>query len=193
MSRLFLIFTAVLAFAASAIAQVETWKIDPAHSAAQFSVRHLGISTVRGAFTKVSGSANYDTKDPSKTTLEATIDASSVDTRVEMRDKDLRSPNFFDVEKYPTITFKSKRVETAGAGKLKIIGDLTIHGTTKEVVLDVDGPSAPVKDPWGNSRMGASATTKISRKDFGVSADAGMVGDEIPITLDVELTKPAAK
>ena len=193
MSRLFLVFTAILAFAASAIAQVETWKIDPAHSAAQFSVRHLGISTVRGAFTKVSGSANYDSKDPSKTTLEATIDASSVDTRVEMRDKDLRSPNFFDVEKYPTITFKSKRVEAAGTGKLKITGDLTIHGTTKEVVLDVDGPSAPVKDPWGNSRMGASATTKISRKDFGVSADAGMVGDEIPITLDVELTKPAAK
>ena len=193
MSRLFLVFTAILAFAASAIAQVESWKIDPAHSAAQFSVRHLGISTVRGAFTKVSGSANYDSKDPSKTTLEATIDASSVDTRVEMRDKDLRSPNFFDVEKYPTITFKSKRVEAAGTGKLKITGDLTIHGTTKEVVLDVDGPSAPVKDPWGNSRMGASATTKISRKDFGVSADAGMVGDEIPITLDVELTKPAAK
>ena len=146
--------------------QVETWKIDPNHSAAQFAVRHLGISTVRGEFRKVTGSANYDPADPAKTSLEATIDATTVDTRVEMRDKDLRSPNFLDVEKYPTITFKSKRAESAGAGKLKITGDLTIHGVTREVVLDVDGPTAPVKDPRGNLHMGASATTKISREGF---------------------------
>jgi polyisoprenoid-binding protein YceI len=106
-----------------------------------------------------------------------------------MRDNDLRSPRFLDVNKYPTLTFQSKKVEAAGAGKLKITGDLTIHGVTKEVVLDVDGPSAPMKDPWGNQRMGASATTKINRMDFGVSALPGVVGDDISITLDIEMTK----
>jgi polyisoprenoid-binding protein YceI len=151
----------------------------------------MGISTVRGEFKKVSGGASYDPADPGKTTLEATIDAASVDTRVEMRDNDLRSPNFFDVAKYPTITFKSKRTESAGAGKLKITGDLTIHGVTKEVVLDVDGPSAPVKDPRGNVHMGASAATKISRKDFGVNGAPTMAGDEISITIDAELVKAA--
>jgi polyisoprenoid-binding protein YceI len=187
MSRFLLIVIAAAALAASAAAQVATWQIDPAHTSAQFSVKHLGVSTVRGAFTKVSGSAKFDSADPAKTSLEATIDAASVDTRVEMRDNDLRSPNFFDVAKYPTITFHSKQVKAAGAGKLTIVGDLTIHGTTKEVTLDVDGPSAPVKDPWGNQRIGASASTKISRKDFGIVADAGMVGDEIAITIDAEL------
>jgi len=152
----------------------------------------MGISTVRGAFTKVSGTVTYDPADPSKTTLEATIDASSVDTRVERRDNDLRSPNFFDVAKYPTLTFKSKRVEAAGTGKLKIAGDLTIHGVTKEVVLDVDGPSAPVQDPKGNSHMGASANTKVNRKDFGVNGASSVVGDDVPITIDVELVSAAA-
>jgi polyisoprenoid-binding protein YceI len=184
---------AALAFTASALAQTNTWQIDPAHSSAQFSVKHLGVSTVRGAFTKVSGSAKFDPADPSKVSLEATIDATSVDTRVDMRDKDLRSPNFLDVEKYPTITFRSKHAESAGEGKLRITGDLTIKGTTKEVVLDVDGPSAAIKDPWGNQRIGASASTKISRKDFGVSADAGMIGDDLTITIDAELIQPHAK
>src|SRR5271167_2754132 len=191
MSRLLLLITTAIAFSASAFAQAKTWKIDPNHSAAQFSVRHLGISIVRGAFAKVSGTVTYDPADPSMTTLEATIDASSVDTRVEKRDNDLRSPNFFDVAKYPTLTFKSKHVEAAGSGKLKITGDLTIHGVTKAVVLDVDGPSAPVQDPKGNAHMGASATTKINRKDFGVNGGGGMVGDEIPITIDVELMSAA--
>jgi polyisoprenoid-binding protein YceI len=184
---------AALAFTASTAAQTSTWQIDPAHSSAQFSVKHLGVSTVRGAFTKVSGSAKFDPADPSKVSLEATIDATSVDTRVDMRDKDLRSPNFLDVEKYPTITFRSKHAESAGEGKLRITGDLTIKGTTKEVVLDVDGPSAAIKDPWGNQRIGASASTKISRKDFGVSADAGMIGDDLTITIDAELIQPHAK
>ena len=187
-----MIFVASLALAATGAAQ-STWQIDPNHTAAQFSVRHLGVSTVRGAFTKVSGSAKYDSSDPSKTVLEAIIDATSVDTRVEMRDNDLRSPNFLDVQKYPTITFHSKRVSASGGGKLQITGDLTIHGTTKEVVLDVDGPSAPMKDPWGNQRIGASATTKVSRKDFGVSGLPAVVGDEITITIDVELIQPQAK
>jgi polyisoprenoid-binding protein YceI len=170
---------------------VQTWNIDPAHTAAQFSVRHLGISTVRGAFTKVSGSVQYDPSDPTKTTIEATIDANSVDTRVEKRDNDLRGPDFFDVAKHPTLIFKSTRVETAGAGKLKLVGDLTIHGVTKEVVLDVDGPSAPIKDPRGNLHMGVSATTTVKRKDFGVNGAAAAVGDDVPITIDMELVQPA--
>jgi polyisoprenoid-binding protein YceI len=193
MSRLFLTLITVLAMAAAATAQAGTWQIDPNHSAAQFSVRHLGVSTVRGAFMKVAGSAKYDPADPSKDSLDATIDTNSVDTRVQMRDNDLRSPNFFDVQKYPTITFHSKTTKVAGAGKLQITGDLTIHGVTKEVVLDVDGPSAAIKDPWGNQRIGASAATKINRQDFGVSGAPGVVGDEITITIDVELIQPQAK
>ena len=193
MSRLLLTLITALAMAATAAAQAGTWQIDPNHSAAQFSVRHLGVSTVRGAFMKVAGSAKHDPADPSKDSLEATIDTNSVDTRVQMRDNDLRSPNFFDVQKYPTITFRSKTTKVAGAGKLQITGDLTIHGVTKEVVLDVDGPSAAIKDPWGNQRIGASAATKINRQDFGVSGAPGVVGDEITITIDVELIQPQAK
>jgi polyisoprenoid-binding protein YceI len=193
MSRFVWTLVTALAMAAAATAQAGNWQIDPMHSTAQFAVRHLGVSTVRGAFTKVSGSATYDPADPSKTTLEATIDASSVDTRVEMRDNDLRSPNFFDVQKYPTITFHSKQVKKAGEGKLLITGDLTIHGVTKEVVLDVDGPSAPIKDMKGGQRIGASASTKINRRDFGVNGGAMVAADDINITIDVELTQPAAK
>jgi polyisoprenoid-binding protein YceI len=193
MSRFVLTLITALAMAATAAAQAGTWQIDPNHSAAQFSVRHLGVSTVRGAFTKVTGSAKHDPADPSKDSLEATIDTTSVDTRVQMRDNDLRSPNFFDVQKYPSITFHSKATKVAGAGKLQITGDLTIHGVTKEVVLDVDGPSAAIKDPWGNQRIGASAATKINRQDFGVSGAPGVVGDEITITIDVELIQPQAK
>lgn len=191
MKRFFALSSAVLFLAVSAIAQVQTWKIDPNHTAAQFSVRHMGISTVRGAFTKVSGTADYDPSNLSKTAIDATIETASVDTRVEMRDNDLRSPNWFDAAKYPTITFKSKSVQSAGEGKLKISGDLTIHGVTKEVVLDVDGPSAPVTDPKGNAHVGASGTTKINRKDFGVGTNPA-VGDEITITIDTELVKSAA-
>jgi polyisoprenoid-binding protein YceI len=193
MNRLVFTFVTALAMAATAAAQAGTWQIDPNHTAAQFSVKHLGVSTVRGAFTKVTGTAKHDPADPSKDSLEATIDANSVDTRVEMRDKDLRSPNFLDVQKYPTITFHSKQVKVVGPGKLQFAGDLTIHGVTKEVVLDVDGPSAPIKDPWGNQRIGTSASTKITRQDFGVNGAPGVVGDEITITIDAELTQPPAK
>ncbi|HEV3510373.1 MAG TPA: YceI family protein [Candidatus Sulfotelmatobacter sp.] len=193
MFRLFLIVVAALAMAATAVAQAGSWQLDSKNSAAQFSVRHLGLATVRGAFTKFSGTAKYDPADPSKTSLDATIDASSIDTRVEARDKDLRSPHFFDVEKYPTITFHSRQAKAEGSGRLQITGDLTIHGVTKEVVLDVDGPSAPIKDPWGNQRIGATATTRINRNDFGVTADPGIVGDEIIITIDAELTQPQPK
>lgn len=193
MSRLVLALITALAMATTAAAQAGNWKIDPNHSSAQFSVRHLGVSTVRGAFTKVSGSATYDPADPSKTSLDATIEATSVDTRVEMRDNDLRSPNFLDVQKFPTITFHSKQVKAAGGGKLQITGDLTIHGVTKEVVLEVDGPSAAIKDPWGNQRIGASAATKINRHDFGVNGAPGVVGDDIAITIDAELIQPQPK
>ena len=193
MSRLALIVFTALAMVAAASAQASNWQIDPNHSSAQFSVRHLGVSTVRGAFTKVSGSAKYDPMNPASTSLTASIDASSVDTRVEMRDNDLRSPNFLDVQKFPTITFQSKQVKASGNGKLQITGDLTIHGVTKEVMLDVDGPSAPIKDPWGNQRFGASASTKINRKDFSINGAPGVVGDDITITIDAELIQPQAK
>jgi polyisoprenoid-binding protein YceI len=190
MSRILSALVVAVLFSLTAAAQdKDTWTIDPNHTAAQFSVRHLGVSTVRGAFTKVSGTLQYDPANPGKTSIQASIEASSVDTRVEMRDNDLRSPNFFDVAKYPAITFQSKKVEASGAGKLKVTGDLTIHGVTKEVVLDVDGPTPPMKDPWGNQRMGASATTKVNRFDFGVSGAKGVVGDDINITLDIEMTK----
>jgi polyisoprenoid-binding protein YceI len=190
MSRFVWALVASLSIAASAAAQAGTWQIDPNHSSAQFAVKHLAVSTVRGAFTKVSGSAKYDPADPSKTSLEATIDANSVDTRVEMRDNDLRSARFFDVQKYPTITFHSKQVQVVGQGKLKISGELTIHGVTKDVTLDVDGPSAPIKDPMGKGqRIGASATTKVNRQDFGITTMPGGIGDEITITIDTELTQ----
>jgi polyisoprenoid-binding protein YceI len=181
-----------------AAAATSTWQIDPNHSAAQFAVRHLAISTVRGAFTKVSGTVQLDDKDISKSTVDVTIDAASVDTRVPDRDKDLRSDHFFDVEKYPVLSFKSTKVEQIEAGKLKVTGDLTIHGVTKQVVLEVEGPTAPVKDPWGNQRAAANATTKINRQDFGVKWNAKMdnggwvVGDDVAITIDVELVQKGA-
>lgn len=181
---------AVFVLASLANAQTQTWYLDPPHSAAQFSVKHMGISTVRGTFTKVTGTVE-DSPDVTKSSVKVTIDAASVDTRVEMRDKDLRSDHFFDVAKYPTITFQSKKVESAGAGKLKVTGDLTLHGVTKEVVLDVDGPTAPFKDPKGKSHRGVSATTTIKRSDFGMTWGAGMIGDEIAIQLDVEIVDQA--
>jgi polyisoprenoid-binding protein YceI len=181
-----------------ASAATSNWQIDPNHSSAQFAVRHLAISTVRGAFTKVNGSIQLDDKDISKSSVEVTIDAASVDTRVEARDKDLRSDHFFDVEKYPTLTFKSTKVEQVESGKLKVTGDLTIHGVTKQVVLDVDGPTAAVKDPWGNQRAAVNATTKINRQDFGVKWNAKMdngglvVGDDVAITIDAEMVQKGA-
>jgi polyisoprenoid-binding protein YceI len=192
MSRILSALAVAFLFTLSAAAQ-DTWQLDPPHSSAQFAVRHLGVSAIRGAFTKVSGTVLYDPANLAKSSIQTTIDATSVDTRVDMRDNDLRSSNYLDVQKYPTITFKSKKIEAAGAGKLKVTGDLTIHGVTKEVVLDVDGPSAPMKDPWGNQRMGASASTKINRMDFGVAGAPGLVGDDITITLDIEMIKQVPK
>jgi polyisoprenoid-binding protein YceI len=189
------VILAVTLFASlSALAQTSNWNIDPAHSTAQFTVRHLGISNVSGNFTKVSGSAVLNEKDIPQSQVSATIDVSSVDTRVEARDKDLKSPNFFDVEKYPTMEFKSKRIVNNG-GKLQLIGDLTIHGTTREVTLDVDGPTPELNDPWGNVRRGFSATTAINRRDFGLvynnllKTGEAVVGDNVKIQIDVEMVK----
>ncbi|MGA2427674.1 MAG: YceI family protein [Candidatus Acidiferrum sp.] len=192
--------TAALAatFSLPAAAATSTWQIDPAHTAAQFSVRHLAISTVRGAFSKVTGTVIFDDKDVSKSSVDVTIDVSTVDTREPNRDKDLKSDHFFDVANYPTMTFKSTKVEQAGAGKLKVTGNLTIHGVTKEVVLDVDGPTAPVKDPWGNQRAAVNATTKIDRQDYGVKWNATMdnggvvVGDDVSINIDAEMVQKSA-
>lgn len=189
--RLLAVIPAVL-LPLSAAAQLQPWQVDPAHSAAQFAVRHFGISTVRGVFNKTTGTVQYDPADPAKTVIDVTIDAASVDTRVQARDNDLRSAHFLDVEKYPTLTFKSKRVEAESKGKLKVTGDLTIHGVTKEVALQVDGPNGPIKDPRGNEHMGASASTQINRKDFGVSGSPGVVGDDVVITIDVEMVRQAA-
>ena len=177
-----------------AAAQTTTWTIDPNHSTAQFTVRHLAISNVSGNFTKVTGSVILNEKDLTQSQVMATIDASSVDTRVPDRDKDLRSPNFLDVEKYPTLEFKSKRIVNSG-GKLQMIGDLTLHGTTREVALDVDGPTPELSDPWGNVRRGFSATTTINRKDYGVvwnntlKTGEAVVGDNVKIQIDVEIMR----
>ena len=181
----------------SAAAQTSTWNIDPNHSTAQFTVRHLAISNVSGAFTKVTGNVVLNEKDITQSQVNATIDASSVDTRVPNRDQDLRSSNFLDVEKYPTLEFKSKRVLKNG-DKLQLVGDLTLHGTTREVTLDVDGPTPELADPWGNLRRGFSATTTINRKDFGVvwnntlKTGEAVVGDNVKIQIDVEIVKKKA-
>jgi polyisoprenoid-binding protein YceI len=180
--------------------QATQWQIDPAHSAAHFSVRHLMISNVRGEFTNIGGSAVIDPSNPSNSSVEVTIQTASLSTREPQRDEHLRSADFFDVAKFPTLTFRSKRVEPQGAEFLKLIGDLTIHGVTKEVTLDIEGPTPSVKDPWGNVRAGVTGSTKISRKDFGlvwnaVTETGGvMVGDEVKITIEAELIQksPAA-
>src|SRR5256885_2570690 len=174
------------------------WDLDPAHTSVQFSVRHLMVSNVRGEFAKVTGSVEVDEKDLAHSKIQAAIDAASIDTRVEKRDTHLKSPDFLDVARYPTISFVSKKIEQAGAGHFKVTGDLTLHGVTREVSLDVQGPTREIKDPWGNTRAGAQATTTINRKDFGLiwnqSLDAGgvAVGDEVAITIDVEATKRVA-
>jgi polyisoprenoid-binding protein YceI len=175
-----------------------TYEIDPAHSSAQFSVRHMMITNVRGGFKSVKGTVVYDADNPGASTVEATIDVHSIATLDEQRDGHLKSADFLDAENYPTITFKSKKVEANGAGEAKVTGDLTIHGVTKEVVLAVDGPSAEGKDPWGNTRIGASASTKIKRSEFGLTWNAVletggiMVGDDLKIELDVQMIKAAA-
>ena len=180
---------------AAAAAQSATWTIDPGHSAATFQVRHMIVANVKGEFGGPVGTASFDPKDLSTLRVEATIDARTVNTRNPDRDKDLRSDLFFDVAKYPRITFKSRSVTVDGPGKLKVLGDLTIKGVTKPVTLEVEGPTQEIKDIWGSRRIGATATTTINRRDFNIvynrllEGGGAVVGDQVSITLDMEFTR----
>lgn len=171
-----------------------TYIIDPTHSAASFSIKHMMIAKVHGGFEKISGKLVYDSQNLSESNVEASIEVASINTRDAQRDAHLKSADFFDVEKFPTIEFKSSRIEKSGDG-LAILGNLTIHGVTKEVKLEVEGPSEEIKDPWGNIKIGASGSTKIKRKDFGLSWNAALeaggflVGDDVNITLEVQFVK----
>lgn len=178
----------------------ETWTMDPAHSSAHFAVRHMMVSTVRGDFSKLSGTVEVDEQDITKSVIQASIDAASINTGVAARDTHLKSADFFDVTRYPAITFKSKSIEKAADGRLKVTGDLTMHGVTREVALDVEPPSPILKDQSGTQRTGTSASTRISRKDFGltwnrvIEGGGVAVSDEVSITIDIELLlKPAGK
>ena len=172
-----------------------TWNIDPAHSAAEFKVKHMMISNVKGHFAKVTGALTLDEADLANSHVEALIEAASLETRDAQRDAHLKSADFFDVEKFPTLSFKSTRISLVRAGELAIEGDLTIRDVTRKVLFSVEGPTPPAKDPWGNTRVAVSATTKISRKDFGLTWNAALegggilVGDEVTITLDVQFVK----
>lgn len=174
---------------------VTTWNIDPVHSVAEFKVKHMMISNVKGQFTKVQGVLSLEENDLTKSGVEVSIDAASIHTRDEQRDGHLKSADFFDVEKFPTLSFKSTRVSKTGDGEVDVAGDLTIHGVTRPVVFKVEGPTEAGKDPWGMIRRGLSATTKINRKDFGLTWNSTLetggilVGDEVAITLDVQFVK----
>ena len=171
-----------------------SYKIDPAHSSAHFIVRHLMITNVRGGFTSVQGTVVYDAEDLSASSIDVVIDVNSLSTSDPSRDGHLKSADFLDAEKYPTITFKSQTITQDGDG-LRVKGDLTIHGLTKEVTLQVEGPTGEEKDPWGNARIGASAVTKIKRSEFGLTWNAALesggflIGDELKLELDVSLIK----
>jgi len=172
-----------------------TWNIDPAHSVAEFKVKHMMISNVKGQFAKVSGVLTLDESDLTNSRVETLIDATSIETRDAQRDAHLKSADFLDVEKFPTLTFKSKRIDLVRDGELAVEGELAIHGVTRKVLFSVEGPTPPAKDPWGNTRVAVSATTKINRKDFGLTWNTALetggilVGDEVTITLDVQFVK----
>jgi polyisoprenoid-binding protein YceI len=184
-----------LSLAWTAGAQETAWRIDPLHSGAHFSVRHMMISTVRGEFGGVNGSVVWDAKNPARSSIEATIDCTTINTGTAKRDEELKGPEFFDIKKYPVMKFKSTKVEPAGTGKLKVTGDLTINATTRQVVLNVEGPTGPVRDSRGREKIGASAAGRVNRKDFGIIwnelMDSGgfALADEVAITLDIELIR----
>lgn len=175
-----------------------TYNIDSAHSSAHFTIRHLMISNVRGSFSKVTGTVVYDSENPADSSVQAEIDASTLSTGEAQRDAHVKSPDFLHVEQHPKFQFQSTKVEKTGDGEFKVTGNLTVHGVTKPVVLNVEGPSQETKDPWGNTRIGAAATTKIKRSDFGLVWNApletgGLVlGDDLKIELDLSLVKQQA-
>ena len=193
-----LALTAIGSLWIPASATAATWDLDPAHSAIEFSVRHMMVSTVKGRFEKVKGTVELDEKDVTKSTVEVTIDLASVSTNEPKRDSHLKSPDFFDVAKFPTATFKSTKVQKAGKNKLKVTGDLSLHGVTKPVVLEVEGPTDAFKTPFGTTVRGVRATGKIDRKDFEIGwnkvLDNGgvMVGNEVSLDLNAELTEKVA-
>jgi len=195
MNFLYRLVLALLLVTAPALAGAATWQIDPDHAFVEFKVKHLMVSSVKGTFTKVAGTLEADDADLAKATVTVTIDTASLDTNIAKRDEHLRSPDFFDVAKYPTMTFTSKRVIVEGGKVSKVIGDLTIRGTTREVTLDVADFTPAIKDPWGKQRRGATATATINRKDFGLAwnklleTGGAVVGDEVKISLDIELIK----
>ena len=175
--------------------QTTTWNIDPAHAVAEFKVKHMMISNVKGQFHKVTASLTLDESNLANSRVEAVIEAASIETRDPQRNGHLKSADFLDVENFPTLSFKSTRVSVIGDGELAVEGDLSIRGVTRKVSFSVEGPTPPTKDPWGNTRIGLSATTKINRKDFGLTWNAALetggilVGEEVTITLDVEFLK----
>jgi polyisoprenoid-binding protein YceI len=195
MKRLVATLIVLLPFAFPFFAHGATWQIDPSHSSFEFKIRHLTVSNVKGTFTKPKAAITIDDQDVTKLKVEVTIDAASVNTGNTMRDDHLRGPDFFDVTKYPEITFVSKKVTKVDPDRLKVTGNLTIRGVSREITMDVEGPTPEVKDPSGNFRRGATATGKINRKDFGLTwnrvLDTGgvVVGDEVTIYVEVELIK----
>lgn len=195
MKRIIASIAATFSLAQPLVASASTWNIDPDHSNVGFKVKHMMVSNVKGSFEKHTGVIELDDKDITKSKVQVSIDTASINTNVQKRDDHLRSADFFDVAKYPTMTFVSKKVAKAGKDKLKVTGDLTLHGVTRQVVLDVEGPTKESKDPWGNIRKGVTATTKIYRKDFGLVWNAALetggvaVGEEVTITLDIEAIK----
>ena len=172
-----------------------TWNVDPVHSSAELKVRHMMISNVKGAFKNITGTLKLNGADLTQSAVEASIDASTIDTCDAQRDAHLKSADFFDVEKFPRLTFKSNRVSKNKDGELTVTGDLTIHGVTRNAIFKVEGPSAATKDPWGNTRVGLSATTRINRKDFGLTWNTALetggilVGDDVTITLEIQFVK----
>ncbi len=190
-----LLAAAITVASASAAQAAPVWNIDSSHSDAGFSIKHLMISNVKGSFTNVTGTVEYDGKNPNSIKVDATIDTTTVNTGDNGRDEHLRGADFFAAEKFPKMTFKSKKVKSLGKGKFALTGDLTIKGITKEVTLTVDGPSKEVKDPWGNTKIAASASTKIQRKDFNITYNKAMdnggtvIGDDVAITLEIEANK----
>jgi polyisoprenoid-binding protein YceI len=175
--------------------ETSTWNIDPVHSTAQFKVKHMMISNVKGEFTKITGKLELDQSDITKSHVEAFIDATTINTREPDRDTHLKSADFLDVANFPNLSFKSTQISKNGEAELSVEGDLTMHGVTRKVVFEVEGPSPPAKDPWGSTRIGLSATTRVNRKDFGLNwntvLEAGgiLVGEEVAISLDIEFVK----